>query len=288
MAGVLKRLMPKRFRNDGLVIPVVRLHGAIMSGGGRFKQQLNLASVAPALEKAFSKKDSPAVALSINSPGGSPVQSRMIFDRIRALAEEKNKRVLVFVEDVAASGGYMIALAGDEIYADATSIVGSIGVVSGGFGFPELLKKIGVERRVYTAGENKVILDPFKPEKESDIEYLKELQLEIHQVFIDMVKSRRASRLAEDPDLFSGLFWTGRRGLELGLVDNLGGMREEIRKRYGRDAKLELVSGGKDFFGRRMPGVGIGGAGLDQIAASAVSGLAETLEEKALWGRYGL
>lgn len=288
MAGVLKRLMPKRFRNDGLVIPVVRLHGAIMSGGGRFKQQLNLASIAPALEKAFSKKDSPAVALSINSPGGSPVQSRMIFDRIRALAEEKNKRVLVFVEDVAASGGYMIALAGDEIYADATSIVGSIGVVSGGFGFPELLKKIGVERRVYTAGENKVILDPFKPEKESDIEYLKELQLEIHQVFIDMVKSRRASRLAEDPDLFSGLFWTGRRGLELGLVDNLGGMREEIKKRYGRDAKLELVSGGKDFFGRRMPGVGIGSAGLDQIAASAVSGLAETLEEKALWGRYGL
>lgn len=288
MAGMLKRLMPKRFRNDGLVIPVVRLHGAIMSGGGRFKQQLNLASVAPALEKAFSKKDSPAVALSINSPGGSPVQSRMIFDRIRALAEEKNKRVLVFVEDVAASGGYMIALAGDEIYADATSIVGSIGVVSGGFGFPELLKKIGVERRVYTAGENKVILDPFKPEKESDIEYLKELQLEIHQVFIDMVKSRRASRLADDPDLFSGLFWTGRRGLELGLVDNLGGMREEIKKRYGRDAKLELVSGGKDFFGRRMPGVGIGSAGLDQIAASAVSGLAETLEEKALWGRYGL
>jgi signal peptide peptidase SppA len=288
MAGVLKRLVPRRFRNDGLVIPVVRLHGAIMSGGGRFRQQLNLASIAPALEKAFSKKDSPAIALSINSPGGSPVQSRMIFDRIRALAEEKNKRVLVFVEDVAASGGYMIALAGDEIYADATSIVGSIGVVSGGFGFPELLKKIGVERRVYTAGENKVILDPFKPEKESDIEYLKELQLEIHQVFIDMVKSRRASRLADDPDLFSGLFWTGRRGLELGLVDNLGGMREEIKKRYGRDAKLELVSGGKDFFGRRMPGVGIGGAGLDQIAASAVSGLAETLEEKALWSRYGL
>jgi len=163
MAGLLKRLVPKRFRNDGLVIPVVRLHGAIMSGGSRFKPQLNLASVAPALEKAFSMKDSPAVALSINSPGGSPVQSRMIFDRIRALAEEKNKRVLVFVEDVAASGGYMIALAGDEIFADATSIVGSIGVVSGGFGFPELLKKIGVERRVYTSGENKVILDPFQP-----------------------------------------------------------------------------------------------------------------------------
>jgi signal peptide peptidase SppA len=288
MAGLLKRLVPKRFRNDGLVIPVVRLHGAIMSGGSRFKQQLNLANVAPALEKAFSKKESPAVVLSINSPGGSPVQSRMIFDRIRALAEEKNKRVLVFVEDVAASGGYMIALAGDEIFADATSIVGSIGVVSGGFGFPELLKKIGVERRVYTAGENKVILDPFQPEKESDIDYLKSLQLEIHEIFIDMVKSRRGSALADDPDLFSGLFWTGRRGLQLGLVDSLGDMREEIKKRYGRDAKLELVSGSRDFFGRKLPGVGASGAGMEQMAAAAVSGLADTLEEKALWSRYGL
>ncbi len=288
MAGLLKRLVPKRFRNDGLVIPVVRLHGAIMSGGGRFKQQLNLANVAPALEKAFSKKESPAVVLSINSPGGSPVQSRMIFDRIRALAEEKNKRVLVFVEDVAASGGYMIALAGDEIFADATSIVGSIGVVSGGFGFPELLKKIGVERRVYTAGENKVILDPFQPEKESDIDYLKSLQVEIHEIFIDMVKSRRGSALADDPDLFSGLFWTGRRGLQLGLVDSLGDMREEIKKRYGRDAKLELVSGSRDFFGRKLPGVGASGAGMEQMAAAAVSGLADTLEEKALWSRYGL
>lgn len=288
MAGLLKRLVPKRFRNDGLVIPVVRLHGAIMNGGSRFKPQLNLASVAPALEKAFSMKDSPAVALSINSPGGSPVQSRMIFDRIRALAEEKNKRVLVFVEDVAASGGYMIALAGDEIFADATSIVGSIGVVSGGFGFPELLKKIGVERRVYTSGENKVILDPFQPEKESDIDYLKSLQAEIHEIFIDMVKARRGSVLSDDPSLFSGLFWTGRRGLELGLVDSLGDMREEIKRRYGRDAKLELVSGSKDFFGRKLPGVGASAAGMEHMAAAAASGLADTLEEKALWSRYGL
>lgn len=288
MAGWLKRLLPKRFRNDSIVIPVVRLNGAIMSGGGKFKPNLNLASVAPMLEKAFSKKDSPAVVLSINSPGGSPVQSRMIFERIRALAEEKHKRVLVFVEDVAASGGYMIALAGDEIIADSTSIVGSIGVVSGGFGFPELLKKIGVERRVYTAGENKVILDPFKPEKESDIEYLKTLQLEIHQVFIDMVKNRRGSVLSDDPSLFSGLFWTGRRGLELGLVDSLGDMRSEIKKRYGKDAKLELVSGARDFFGRRVPGVSVSADGMGEIAAVAVSGLAETLEERALWSRYGL
>ena len=287
MADFLKRLVPKRFQKKGTVIPVVRLHGPIMSGGSRFRPALNLSSIAGQLEKAFAMKDSPAVALSINSPGGSPVQSRMIYDRIRALAEEKNKRVLVFVEDVAASGGYMIAIAGDEIIADATSIVGSIGVVSGGFGFPELLKKIGVERRVYTAGENKVILDPFQPEKESDIEYLKTLQHEIHEIFIDMVKARRGTLLADDPALFSGLFWTGRKGLELGLVDRLGSLREEIKTRYGKDARLELVGAQKGLFGRRAPGIGAFAA-PDQIAAQAVAGLAETLEEKALWGRYGL
>ncbi|UJW76258.1 S49 family peptidase [Rhizobium sp. SL42] len=287
MADFLKRLVPKRFRKQGIVIPVVRLHGAIMSGGSKFRPALNLASVAPQLEKAFAMKDSPAVALSINSPGGSPVQSRMIFDRIRALAEEKNKRVLVFVEDVAASGGYMLAIAGDEIIVDATSIVGSIGVVSGGFGFPELLKKIGVERRVYTAGENKAILDPFQPEKEGDIEYLKTLQLEIHEIFIDMVKARRGVLLAEDPTLFSGLFWTGRRGVELGLVDRLGNMRQEIKTRYGKDARLELISGAKSLFGKRVTGVDAFGS-IDQIAAQTVAGLADTLEEKALWSRYGL
>ncbi|THV23237.1 S49 family peptidase [Peteryoungia ipomoeae] len=287
MAEFLKRLVPQRFRKDGVVIPVVRLHGPIMSGGSKFRPTLNLASVAQQLDKAFAMKNSPAVALSINSPGGSPVQSRMIFDRIRALAEEKKKRVLVFVEDVAASGGYMIALAGDEIIADATSIVGSIGVVSGGFGFPELLKKIGVERRVYTAGENKVILDPFQPEKQSDIDYLKTLQLEIHDIFIEMVKARRGTVLADDPDLFSGLFWTGRKGLALGLVDRLGNLRDEVRTRYGADARIELIGAPKGLFGRRTPGVG-GLMGADQIAAQAAAGLAETLEEKAMWGRYGL
>ncbi len=212
MTGFLKKLMPKRFRKDGVTIPVVRLHGAIMAGGSQFRPALNLASASTVLEKAFSMKDAPAVAISINSPGGSPVQSRLIYQRIRDLAAEKNKRVIVFVEDVAASGGYMIALAGDEIIADPTSIVGSIGVVSGGFGFPELLKKIGVERRVYTAGQNKVILDPFQPEKEKDIEFLKGLQLEIHEIFIGMVKARRGHLLADNPDIFSGLFWTGNRG----------------------------------------------------------------------------
>ncbi len=289
MAGLLKRLVPRRFRKEGVVIPVVRLHGAIMSGGSQFRPALNLANVAPLLEKAFARKGSPAVALSVNSPGGSPVQSRMIFQRIRALAEQHDKTVLVFVEDVAASGGYMIALAGDEIIADPTSIVGSIGVVSGGFGFPELLKKIGVERRVYTAGENKVILDPFQPEKEGDIEYLKTLQLEIHKVFIEMVKSRRGTLLTDEAPIFSGLFWTGQRGFELGLVDGLGDMRSEIKRRYGAKARMELVSGGRGLLGRRTPGVALG-LSLDagQIAATAVSGLAETLEERALWSRFGL
>jgi len=286
MLDNFKKLLPKRFRKQKIVIPVVRLQGAIMTGGSRFKPALNLASVAPALDKAFSKSNAPAVAISINSPGGSPVQSRLIFERIRALAAEKDKTVLVFVEDVAASGGYMIALAGDEIFADATSIVGSIGVVSGGFGFPELLKKIGVERRVYTSGENKVILDPFQPEKQDDIEYLKSLQVEIHEIFIEMVKSRRGIRLADDPNLFSGLFWTGKTGLALGLVDGLGHMREIVSARYGKDVKLELVSGGRSLFGRAVPGVSA--SGPEEIAAAAASGLADTAEERALWGRFGL
>jgi signal peptide peptidase SppA len=293
MMSFLNRLLPKRFRKTGVTIPVVRLHGTIMAGGSQFKQTLNIATVAPMLEKAFSKKDAPVVAISINSPGGSPVQSRLIYQRIRALAEEKDKKVLIFVEDVAASGGYMIALAGDEIFADPTSIVGSIGVVSGGFGFPEMLKKIGVERRVYTAGENKVILDPFQPEKEGDIEYLKTLQLEIHKVFIDMVKTRRGSRLGEDGTIFSGLFWTGTRGLELGLIDGLGEMRDVIKRRFGKDAKLELIGGTRTLFGRRVPGVGLGmgiggSANLGEIASGATAGLAEGLEERAMWSRFGL
>ena len=288
MAGLFQRLVPKRFRKKGMTIPVVRLHGAIMTGGGQFRPVLNLATAAPLLEKAFTRKDAPVVAISINSPGGSPVQSRLIYQRIRSLAEEKNKKVIVFVEDVAASGGYMIALAGDEIFADPTSIVGSIGVVSGGFGFPELLRKMGIERRVYTAGENKVILDPFQPEKEGDVEYLKTLQLEIHKVFIDMVKMRRGTRLADDATIFSGLFWTGTRGLDLGLVDSLGDMRDTLKRRFGADTKLELIGSSRTLFGRKVPGVVSGEGYAGEIAAGAASGLAASVEEKALWSRYGL
>ena len=288
MAGFWKTLVPKRFRKEGLAIPVVRLQGTIMSGGNQFRPALNLAGVAPVLDKAFAFEDAPVVAISVNSPGGSPVQSRLIFQRIRDLAAEKNKRVLVFVEDVAASGGYMIALAGDEIFADPSSIVGSIGVVSGGFGFPELLRKIGVERRVYTAGENKAILDPFRPEREEDIAYLKSLQLEIHKVFIDMVKARRGEKLADDPDLFSGLFWTGGRGVSLGLVDGLADMRGELKRRYGPKVRLELVSTPKGLFGRRVPGVGLSGDMAERIGSAGVAEAAALVEEKALWARYGL
>lgn len=288
MKSMIRRYLPRKFRKEGTLIPVVRMQGAIMTGGSQFRPALNLATVAPILNKAFSFKESPAVAIVVNSPGGSPVQSRLIYQRIRALAEEKGKKVYVFVEDVAASGGYMIAMAGDEIYADETSIVGSIGVVSGGFGFPELLKKIGVERRVYTAGENKVILDPFKPEKESDIEILKSLQLEIHQVFIDMVKARRGAKLSESDDVFSGLFWTGIKGKELGLIDGLGHMREILKRDFGEKTRFELVSGARSMFGRRIPGVNVSAEMAAAGGEGAVQALAQTAEEKALWGRFGL
>ena len=287
MLGFLKRLLPASWRSDGPVIPVVRLHGAIMAGGGQLRQNLSLASTAGLLEKAFSFKAAPAVAISINSPGGSPVQSRLIYKRIRDLAAEKNKRVYVFVEDVAASGGYMIAIAGDEIVADPSSIVGSIGVISASFGFPDLLKKIGVERRVHTAGGNKSVLDPFQPEKPEDVERLKQLQLEVHQTFIDLVKQRRGPKLADDRDLFTGLFWSGLKGRELGLVDEIGDMRSFLRDRFGDKVQLKLISPQRGFFGRRLGLLG-GRADPGQMAASAASGLADVMSERALWARFGL
>ncbi|MDO6962651.1 S49 family peptidase [Rhizobium alvei] len=283
MLDALKRLVPKKFRQSKTVIPVVRLSGVIQSGGSALRPALNLQSVENRLKKAFDMKKSPAVAIAINSPGGSPVQSRAIFLRIRDLAREKDKKVIVFVEDVAASGGYMIALAGDEIIADPTSIVGSIGVISGGFGFPELIKKLGIERRVYTSGENKSVLDPFMPEKESDIAHLKALQADVHKIFIDMVKERRGSKLADDPDLFTGLFWSGERGLALGLVDGLGDLHSELRKRYGDKIETEVIGTQKGFLGRLL--------GASQPAAIGIGlaqGLVDTAEERAWWGRYGL
>jgi len=286
---LLARLLPKSWRPNIVTIPVIRLHGAIMAGGGQFRPSLSLATTAGLIEKAFAF-DAPAVAISVNSPGGSPVQSRLIFKRIRDLAREKKKTVLVFVEDVAASGGYMIALAGDEIIADPSSIVGSIGVVSASFGFPELLKKIGVERRVHTAGQNKSVLDPFKPEKQEDVERLKALQLEVHETFIDLVKERRGAKLKDDPDLFTGLFWTGGRGLELGLVDGLGDMRATLKQRFGEKTQLKLISQQRGLlsrFGLFGSALGGGTAPAD-IAAAAAHGLADAAEERALWSRFGL
>jgi signal peptide peptidase SppA len=274
-------------RAKGPVIPVVRLHGTIMAQGGQFRQSLSLASSAGLIEKAFAVKDAPAVAISVNSPGGSPVQSRLIYRRIRDLAEEKQRQVLVYVEDVAASGGYMIAVAGDEIIADPSSIVGSIGVVSASFGFTELIRKIGVERRVHTAGQNKATLDPFRPEREEDVEHLKKLQLEVHETFIELVRERRGGKLKDNPDLFTGLFWSGRSGLELGLVDRLGDMRSDIKQRFGKDARLRLITQPRGLLGR---GLGLFGSSVAprQIAAEAGSGLIDAAEERAMWNRYGL
>jgi signal peptide peptidase SppA len=282
----LNRLLPKSMRSEAVTIPVIRLHGTIMAGGGQFRPSLSLASTAGVIEKAFAYQEAPAVAISINSPGGSPVQSRLIYKRIRDLAVEKNKKVLVFVEDVAASGGYMIAVAGDEIIADPSSIVGSIGVVSASFGFTDLMKKVGVERRVYTAGKNKAVLDPFRPEKKEDVDRLKELQLEVHETFIDMVKERRGSKLKDDPDLFTGLFWTGKKALALGLIDALGDMRQVLRDRYGPKTRLSLVSSPRGFFARRLGF--FGSRSTADIAAEAASGLLDAAEERALWGRFGL
>jgi len=273
-------------RPEGVTIPVIRLHGTIAAGGSQLQPRLSLASTAGLIEKAFAVKDAPAVAISINSPGGSPVQSRLIHRRIRDLAKEKNKRVLVFIEDVAASGGYMIAAAGDEIIADPSSIVGSIGVISASFGFVDLLKKIGVERRVHTAGNNKSVLDPFRPERKEDVARLKELQLEIHRTFIDLVKERRGSRLKDDPELFTGLFWTGTGALERGLVDALGDMRSALKSRYGEKTRLKLIGPQRGLF-RRFSPFTVREAGA-RLAAGAAEGGLDALAEREMWARYGL
>ncbi|UNE55035.1 S49 family peptidase [Bartonella machadoae] len=283
MVSCIKNLIPRRFYSNELEIPVVRLHGAIMDSTSPIARSLSLVRCANLLDKAFANKRAPAIALLINSPGGSPVQSRFIFKRIRDLAEEKKKQVLVFVEDVAASGGYMIACAGDEIFADPSSIVGSIGVVSQSFGFPELLKKIGVERRVYTAGKNKVTLDPFQPEKKADVEHLKSLQLEVHQTFIDLVKERRGEKLSDNPDIFTGMFWSGKKSVELGLIDGLNDIRSVIKERFGDNTRLRLITPPKSLLGPKVP------SGVSAHAVyTAVDSAFVAVQERALWQRYGL
>jgi serine protease SohB len=228
------------------------------------------------------------VALAINSPGGSAVQSHLIHRRIRTLAEEKSVPVIAFVEDAAASGGYMIACAADEIVCDPSSIIGSIGVIGGTFGFDKLIEKIGVERRLYTSGERKAMLDPFLPEKPEDVERLKAIQHDIHESFIALVKERRGGKLdSRESALFSGEFWTGSRARELGLVDAIGDLRSVLRERYGGDVRTPLIAD-RGIFGRRLPGVGRGGFEPLLGGASLADDLVSTLEARALWARYGL
>src|SRR6201996_7048737 len=225
--------IPARFRRGRAVVPGVRLSGVI-GAVTPLRPGMSLAGVARMLERAFSVKNAKAVALVINSPGGSPVQSRQIYLRIRQLAEEKKLPVLVFVEDVAASGGYMIACAGDEIFCDPSSILGSIGVVGGSFGFQDLIKKIGVERRLYTAGSHKAMLDPFLPENPDDVSRVKALQREIHAIFISLVKQSRGARLKGAAEmLFTGEYWAGETSISLGLADAIGDLRSTLRARYG-------------------------------------------------------
>jgi signal peptide peptidase SppA len=273
------------------IVPVLRLTGTI-GMATPLRPGLSLAGVAGAIEKAFALSKVPAVAVIINSPGGSPVQSHLIFQRIRALAAEKNKRVHVFCEDVAASGGYFVALAGDEIYADPSSIVGSIGVISSGFGFDKAIEKLGVERRVYTAGLSKSTLDPFLPEKPEDVARLKDLQRDVHDVFISFVKDRRAAKLkGSDAELFSGAFWSAARALDHGLIDGIGDVRTRMRELYGQKIQLQVVphekAGLLSRF-RRIPGLSFGaGDGLDG-ASSFPADVVSALEARALWSRFGL
>jgi len=283
----LRPLVPRRFRADIPVVPVVRLTG-IIGFSTPLRPGLTLASVAKPLDRAFAWRGARAVALLINSPGGSAVQSHLVFQRIRQLSAEKKMPVVAFVEDVAASGGYMIACAADEIFADPSSIVGSIGVIGASFGFNRLIEKIGIERRIYTSGVNKAMLDPFLPENPDHVARLKAIQEEIHAAFINLVKSRRGAKLSDaDENLFTGEYWAAQKGLELGLVDRLGDLRSILRERYGEKVETPLVSAKTSLLGRAVPSVGARlGALLDQPALA--DELISSLEARAIWARYGL
>lgn len=269
------------------VVPVLRFTGPI-GMATPLRPGISLSAYASAIEKAFDASKLPSVAILINSPGGSPVQSNLIFKRIRQMAEEKKKRVYVFCEDVAASGGYFLAIAGDEIYADPSSIVGSIGVISSSFGFVEAIEKLGIERRVYTAGLNKSQLDPFLPEKDEDIARLKALQLDVHDVFIGLVKERRLGKLkSPDAELFSGAFWTGTKATELGLIDGIADVRSKMQELHGEKVRLRVIEPEKPGLLGRIRKLSSSspaeGGGL-AFAGDLVS----AIEARALWSRFGL
>ncbi|MFO1131331.1 MAG: S49 family peptidase [Hyphomicrobiales bacterium] len=276
----LTRFIPLRWRKSVPVVNHVALNGAI-GIGTPLRPALTLKSLNPVLERAFTRKGLAAVAISINSPGGSPVQSALIHARIRELAEQNKVPVLVFCEDVAASGGYWLACAGDEVYADESSVVGSIGVISAGFGFVEAIRKLGVERRVHTAGENKSMLDPFKPERPEDVEHLLSLQADIHSAFKALVKARRGARLTGDErEIFSGAFWSGRQALARGLVDGIGHMHQVLKARFGDKLVLRTV--------QPHQGWGLKRLGFASQATDIAGNTLEALETRALWSRFGL
>ena len=267
------------FFKKKIVIPHIRLTGVIGSAG-RFKQGIDLAGQQEIIKKAFSFKKAEIIAISINSPGGSPVQSHLIHDYIRQLAKKNKKKVVIFAEDVAASGGYLIACAGDEIYANSSSIIGSIGVISASFGFQDAIKKIGIQRRVYTAGKNKSTLDPFKEEKQEDIERIKKLQLELHSDFINLVKKSRRDKLVdpEKNNIFTGEFWSGSASLKLGLIDGIGNAEQILREKFGENISIKKLEKPKSFLAKKLS------SSLD----SQVDNIANIIEERALWQKFGL
>ena len=286
MIQFLASLVPRRFRSDIPVVPVVRFSGVI-GVVTPLRPGVLLSTVARTLERAFETPRARAVALVINSPGGSPSQSHLIFRRIRQLAEEKRIPVLAFVEDVGASGGYMLACAADEIICDQYSIVGSIGVVGGTFGFTGLMDKLGIERRLYTSGDRKVMLDPFLPEKPDDVKRIKAIQKDIHENFIALVKARRGGKLnGSDKALFSGEFWTADKAIEFGLADRMGDLRSILRERFGEKVYTPLISAERSLFGRRLPGVNFADAIIRYPGLA--DDLISALEVRAMWGRYGL
>ena len=258
------------------IVAHIKLNGVI-GNAGKFKQGIDFAGQEEIIEKAFSLKKAKVVAITINSPGGSPVQSHLIYKFIRAQAKINKKKVMVFAEDVAASGGYLIACAGDEIYANSSSIIGSIGVIYSSFGFTELIKKIGVERRVHTAGKNKSSLDPFQEEKSEDIERLKKIQLDLHKDFITVVEESRGIKLKTDGiELFSGEFWAGSKAKELGLIDGLGNANEILKEKYGEDVVIKKFEKPKGWFSKKF-----------SSSINQVDQLANILEERSIWQRYG-
>lgn len=279
-------LIPTRFRPDIPVVPVVRLSGMI-GVTTPLRPGLTLAGLTRTLDRAFAVPHARAVALVINSPGGSPTQSHLIFRRIRQLAEEKDIPVLAFIEDAGASGGYMLACAADEIICDDYSIVGSIGVIGGSFGFQEMMKKIGIERRIYTSGDRKAMLDPFREENPEDVKRIKAIQADIHARFIELVKKRRGARLKGDDNvLFSGEFWTADKAIDLGLADCRGELRSTLRERYGDKVRTPLIATERGLLGRRL--LGIRSSEMGRGRGGFADDLLTALEERALWSRYGL